>query len=111
MEILEQRQGAVTVVKPQGPLCGQDAEQFLQRVKDVMGKSLGRFVVDCGAIAYVDSRGLEVLKQTTEQLADGGQALRLCGCNETVREVLDLTDLSKLFEHYEDVGSAVRSFL
>lgn len=111
MEILEQRQGAVTVLKPQGPLCGPDAEQFLHRVQEVMGRSLGRFVVDCGAIAWVDSRGLEVLKETTEQLSEGGQALRLCGCNETVREVLELTDLSSQFEHYQDVGSAVRSFL
>ncbi|MFN7021800.1 MAG: STAS domain-containing protein [Phycisphaerales bacterium] len=111
MEILEQRQGAVTVLKPQGPLCGPDAEQFVHRVREVMGRSLGRFVVDCASIAWVDSRGLEVLKETTEQLSEGGQALRLCGCNETVREVLELTDLASRFEHYQDVGSAVRSFL
>ncbi|MCC6322040.1 MAG: STAS domain-containing protein [Phycisphaerales bacterium] len=111
MEIAEQRQGAVTVLKPQGPLCGPDAEQFLHRINEVMGRSLGRFVVDCAAIAWVDSRGLEVLKETTEQLSSGGQALRLCGCNETVREVLEMTDLSTRFEHYQDVGTAVRSFL
>ena len=111
MEIQEQRQGAVTVLRPQGPLCGPDADRFLLRIKDVMVKSLGRYVVDCAEIPFVDSRGLEVLKETTEQLGDGGQALRLCAANETVREVLDVTDLSKLFEHYQDVNSAVRSFL
>ncbi len=111
MDIQEQRQGAVTVLKPQGPLSGSDADDFAARIREVMEKSLGRFVVDCGSIAWIDSRGLEVLKETTEQLSEGGQALRLCGCNETVREVLDLTDLAKLFEHYQDVGSAVRSFL
>jgi len=30
---------------------------------------------------------------------------------ETVREILDLTELSPLFEHFEDVNTAVRSFL
>jgi anti-anti-sigma factor len=59
----------------------------------------------------VDSKALEVLLDATERLADSGQALRLCGANETVREVLDLTDLSRFFEHYQDVNSAVRSFL
>lgn len=111
MEITEQRQGAVTVVKPQGPLSGQDADQFHQRIREVMERSLGRFVVDCSEIPFVDSRGLEVLKESTEQLEGGGQALRLCGCNETLREVFEITDLAKLFEHYQDVGSAVRSFL
>ena len=31
--------------------------------------------------------------------------------NKTVREVLELTELAALFEHFEDVGSAARSFL
>ncbi len=111
MEINEQRQGAVTVLKPQGPLVAQDAEQFKSKLTEVMAASLGRFVVDATEIPYVDSRGLEVLKEATDALSDSGQALRLCGASETVREVLDLTDLSKLFEHYQDVNSAVRSFL
>lgn len=111
MEIIEQRQGAVTVLKPQGPLVSSDAEQFRERVVGVIDKSLGRFVIDATEIPYVDSRGLEVLKETTEELMQSGQALRLCGANELVREVLDLTDLSKQFEHYQDVNAAVRSFL
>lgn len=111
MEIHESRQGAVTVLKPQGPLTGPDAEQFKASVSAVMDKSLGRFVVDISEVPYVDSRGLEVLKETTDELSQSGQALRVCGANETVREVLDLTQLTELFEHYQDVGSAVRSFL
>lgn len=111
MEIVEQRQGAVTVVVPRGPLVGQDADEFRSRVAGVMDRSLGRFVVDASEVPYVDSRGLEVLKETTEELSRSGQALRLCGANETVREVLELTALAPLFEHFQDVGSAVRSFL
>ena len=111
MEILEQRQGAVTVLKPQGPLVGPDAELFKSRVAEVMDRSLGRFVVDASEVPYVDSRGLEVLKETTDDLAQSGQALRLCGASETLREVLELTSLASLFEHFQDVNAAVRSFL
>lgn len=111
MEIQEQRQGAVTVLKPLGPLCAQDADQLKQRIDAVIEQSLGRFVLDAGDIPYVDSRGLEVLKEATDQLAQIGQALRISATNETVREVLDLTDLSSGFEVYEDVSAAVRSFL
>lgn len=111
MEMIEARQGAVTVLHPRGPLVADDAESFRARVASVIDQSLGRFVIDASEIPYVDSRGLEVLKETTEELMRSGQALRLCGATETVREVLDLTDLSRLFEHYQDVNSAVRSFL
>lgn len=111
MQISEHRQGAVTVLKPHGPLCALDAEEFKLRVRDVLDKSLGRFVIDASEIAFVDSRGLEVLKETTDELSGSGQALRVCGANETVREVLELTDMADDFEHFSDVNGAVRSFL
>ncbi len=34
MEIQEQRQGAVTVIKPIGPLVGNDAEEFKKKVEE-----------------------------------------------------------------------------
>lgn len=111
MDILEQREGAVTVVKPMGPILLGEAEQLKTKLCDVMGRSLGRFVVDASSVAYVDSRGLEVLVEACEALGDGGQVMRLCGANETLREVLDLTGLSGHFEHFADVHTAVRSFL
>lgn len=111
MEIQETRQGAVTVLKPQGPLAMGDAEQFKATAGEVIQRSLGRLVVDASAIAYVDSRGLEVLVETSDALAQAGRSLRVCGANETIREVLHLTGLEERFEHFEDVNGAVRSFL
>lgn len=111
MEITEQRQGAVTVVKPGGPLCQSESEQFSQRIDEVMARSLGRFVLDASGIAYVDSAGLESLLRITNDLAESGRSLRVCAANETLREVMDLTGLADRFEFYEDVNAAVRSFL
>ena len=111
MEIQEQRKGAVTVLRPVGPLTQQDADQFKSRLLSVRADRMGRFVVDASSVPYVDSRGLEALIEANEQMQQSGQSLKLCGSNETLREVFDLTELSSLFEQYEDVGSAVRSFL
>jgi len=111
MEIQEQQHGAVTVLRPKGPLTQADAEQFKQCFSKALGQSLGRLVVDISAVAFVDSRGLEVLVEATNDLAQGGQSLRLSGANETLREVLDLTGLALMFEYFTDVNAAVRSFL
>ena len=111
MQVSEQRQGAVTVVKPQGPLGIDGADQFKQRLTALSGKSLGRFVIDASDLPFVDSRGLEVLLEVTDDLAKSGQALKLCAANQTVREVLNVTGLSPKFEFFEDVTAAVRSFL
>lgn len=111
MEILEQPQGAVLVLRPQGPLVQSDAEQLRTRLLEVLRQSLGRVVVDASGIPFVDSSGLEALADVSEELGRGGQALKLCSTNETVREVLELTDLASQFEHFEDIQTAVRSFL
>ena len=111
MKIHEQRQGAVIVLKPEGPLIETDAAALKTKLIDTLGASLGRFVLDMSAIPYVDSKGLEALVEVTEELGRGGQALRMCAANKTVREVLELTDLASHFEHFEDPNTAVRSFL
>jgi len=111
MEIREQRHGAVTVVKPIGPLIQGDAQVFLQRFNAAVARSLGRVVLDATAMPFVDSHGLEALVDAAEQLDEGGQGLRLCGASETLREVLELTELASLFEYYQDVQDATRSFL
>lgn len=111
MQILEQKQGAVTVLRPMGPLIAEDADALKARLMDVRRSSLGRFVFDASAVPFIDSRGLEVLVETHDELGRSGQSLKVCGLNETLREVLDLTEVGSLVEHYEDAGSAVRSFL
>jgi len=111
MQIKEQRHGAVTVLAPQGALVQSDAVEFHQAAERVMTRSMGRFVIDMAATPYVDSEGLEAMLAVTEQLSQGGQMLKLCNACETVREILELTDLAPHFEHYADVNTAVRSFL
>jgi anti-anti-sigma factor len=111
MEIQEQAQGAVTVLRPTGPLTEADADQFKGRAVDLVAKNLGRVVVDASAIAFLDSRGIEVLADITDELSQSGRALKLCGANPTLRQVLELTGWSDAFEYFDDVNSGVRSFL
>jgi len=111
VQIAEQRQGAVTVLKPTGPICQADADELRARLSETLVKTQGRYVLDASGVPYVDSRGLEVLVEASEELAASGGVLKLCGATETVREALEVTDLASLFEHYADETTAVRSFL
>jgi anti-sigma B factor antagonist len=103
--------GAVTVAKPEGPLTTNDADEFKERLLDLIGKNLGRIVIDASAVSHVDSKGLESLLDITEELAQSGKVLKLCDATETVRETIEVTGLSSQFEHFEGVNSAVRSFI
>jgi anti-sigma B factor antagonist len=111
MRINEKKQGAVAVIQADGPLVGEDAEQMGNIVSTAAGNNLGRVVIDMSAIPFVDSRGLEILLDLSEKVADAGRTLKLCATNKTVRQVLELTGLVSHFEYFDDTHSAVRSFL
>ena len=111
MEIQQNNHGAVTVLKPIGPLCEEDADAVKTQTIEASARNLGRIVLDASAVPYIDSRGLEVLVEVAEALSQGGQALKLCGANEVLREVVELTDVAPLIEQFPDVNTAVRSFL
>jgi len=111
MEIQEQRHGAVTVLKPLGPLMGSDAEQFKNSALQQASKSLGRLVVDASAVPFLDSLGIECLIDLSDALFAGGRALKLCGASETVKEALDLAGYAASFEFIDEVNNGVRSFL
>ncbi len=111
LDITEQKLGAITVLVPQGPLVQEDAQRFKERAINIYSRCLGRCVVDASKLAFVDSKGLEALMDINDYVAQSGQALKLCAVNKTVREVFTLTELASTFEQYEDVTTAVRSFL
>lgn len=111
MEIQEQRQGAVTILKPMGALIDPESRLFKDQALETATKNLGRIMVDASAIPFVDSSGVEALVDLTEQLAQSGRALKLCGATDTIKEVLELTGWAHAFEFFTDVNTGVRSFL
>jgi len=112
VRIEQQKHGAVTVLRPRGPINNEGDANLLSEVGfELLGKTLGRFVLDASDMPFVDSNGLEALVTLTNELDAGGRSLCLCGAGETLREILNLTEQASLFSLHEDVPSAVRSFL
>lgn len=112
MKIETTRHGAVTVVRPDGPVINADDAVLLKTESfNVLGNTLGRFVIDATEMTFVDSCGLEALVDITNEVGAGGHSLKLCTVSETLREILSLTGLTSRFQQFEDVQSAVRSFL
>jgi len=111
MVIDTQTIGAVTVLRPEGPVSGaEDGAQFRGSIEGLAARAKGRVVLDAAEIAFVDSEGLEAMLDLAEALESIGQSLRLGAAGETLRETILLNELSVHFELYDDVQDAVRSF-
>jgi anti-sigma B factor antagonist len=66
-----------------------------------------RVVLNLKAVRYIDSSGVASLVEGLKASRDVGSRFVLFGLNTTVREVLQLSKLVKIFEIYEDEEQAV----
>jgi len=109
VKIVRELHGGVLVLAPVGAVCAADAEHLAKQLAKALQEPDRPLVLNASAVPYLDSRGLEVLVDATEQLIRHGQALKVSGANALVREVLDLTEVSPLFEQFDDLAGAIGS--
>jgi anti-sigma B factor antagonist len=76
----------------------------LHELKDLR---VPRVVLNLKAVRYIDSSGVASLVEGLKASRDVGSRFVLFGLNTTVREVLQLSKLVKIFEIYEDEEQAV----
>ncbi|MDP6543725.1 MAG: STAS domain-containing protein [Phycisphaerae bacterium] len=103
MNIEQEHYEDMTMIIPQDSLVGDDATQLGAVLTAVMSENPQDVIVDASKIVQIDSRGLEVLVDATEQLIRGGRVLKLVAADENLREILELTELASLFEYADSV--------
>ena len=111
MRIEQSRQGSVEIITIVDTVTDEEAEELRAVVESAVCANAGRVVLNVARSPYVDSRGLEALLACAESARRAGQRLKLAAVTETLREILDITDLTSQFEFYPDTEKAVRSYL
>ncbi|NOX59995.1 MAG: STAS domain-containing protein [Planctomycetes bacterium] len=111
MSLEEKRVGTVDVLTPGGPIVDEDAEELIAAMTEKLEQPNPRFVVSMGKVAYIDSRGIEGLVDSSVKLQERGGRLRLTDVTSTCREVLELTGQAKRLDFFDTLQDAVRSFL
>jgi anti-sigma B factor antagonist len=66
-----------------------------------------RVVLNLKAVRYIDSSGVASLVEGLKASRDVGSRFILFGLNTTVREVLQLSKLVRIFEIYDDEDQAI----
>jgi anti-anti-sigma factor len=66
-------------------------------------------VVDLTGVEFIDSAGVGVLVGLFKNARLRGGRARFCGLTPGVRSVLEIIQLDRIFEIYDDVSAAARS--
>jgi len=111
MKLHQQQHGAVSLLKPEGPLAEPDLAEFSRTLRTLIGGKLGRVVLRSLSRPFVDSGGLEHCSTSPTDWDKAANASSFARLTKTISAVLELTEIDSHFELFEDVNSAVRSFL
>lgn len=91
-------------------LSGRFDAHVAPAVKEWQDRAAARVVVDLGAVTFVDSTALATLVRGMKHCRQNGGDLRLCGLQQPVRIIFELTKLDRAFETYPNADTAVSSF-
>lgn len=98
MEIAQEIVGEVLVVGPKGRLDTETSGELELALHDAFEAGRFHFLIDMAGVSYVSSAGLRVLLAQAKKLDGGIGGMRICGMNQTVRSVFDLSGFSALFK-------------
>lgn len=102
--------GRVTIVRCKGRLvAGGEVEALREHIAWLL-RDRRAIVLHLGELVFIDSSGLGTMVRTLTSTRQARGDLKLCDVPEHVRNVLQLSHLSSLFEAHESEDNAVAAF-
>jgi anti-sigma B factor antagonist len=108
MMIATREQSGATIVDVTGDIDMGTSPALRKRLFDSL-KTTPRLVVNLSGVRYIDSSGIASLVEVLKEARNRGKRLVLYGLNTAVREVLQLTRLTKIFEIRETEEQALQA--
>jgi len=108
---IETRQAdGVTIVCCQGRIVfGEEATSLRDALKQTLTKSR-KIVLNLSQVSYIDSGGLGTLVGAYSSARTSGADIKLAGLGQRLRDLLQITKLTTVFEVYENESQALAAF-
>jgi anti-sigma B factor antagonist len=107
MQIAQERDGDVVIVRLSGRLDSSAAPAAEQQIVGALTDEAPRMAIDMSELAYISSAGLRVLLVTARKVQQQKGKLALCGLAANVREVFAASGFDTIFTIQPDPASAV----
>lgn len=111
MKINVRNQGGVTVIAPKGKVTiGVGDVALRNAVAEALEAGARKIVLDLGEVTTLDSSGVGemVAAYTTVTNREGG--LKIANLPRKIQDILQITQLIRVFEVFEEVDEAIASF-
>lgn len=110
MQFKATENSGIYTVNIEGNVDTNSAPDVKSGLDELIGAGASKIVMDLSFMEYISSAGLRVLLLTGKQLKGSSGELRLCGMNESVRDVFDISGFSSIFNIFDTAADAQKGF-
>ncbi|GBC63483.1 anti-sigma factor antagonist [Desulfonema ishimotonii] len=107
MEIIEEKQGAASVIRISGRLDSNTSPEFEDHVSAAIRNGSHHMILDFEALNYISSAGLRVILKATKDLKRLEGKLMLCAMRDYVREVFEISGFDSFLTIVSTVDEAL----
>ena len=104
------RHGAISVLRPSGPLRSDAIESLNEQVNSMLAGGVPYIVIDLSETPLIDGAGLEWILDLDETCCRRGGCVRICCGSELCRDTLRITAVGSCVQQFEDLTLALGSF-
>ncbi|MCL5028382.1 MAG: STAS domain-containing protein [Bacteroidetes bacterium] len=101
---------AVVIELKGNVMGGDDTKEFNELLHKVLDEGKKNVVVDLSEVKFMNSSGLGMLIGGLTTMKKGNGTLKLARTTDKIESLLVITKLSTIFESFETVEDAIKSF-
>ncbi|MBU0561886.1 MAG: STAS domain-containing protein [Bacteroidetes bacterium] len=111
MKIKSREQYGAVILELKGNVMGgPEAQEFQTLLHSLIDENKKNIVVDLANVKFMNSTGLGMLISGFTTVKNGGGSFKLANATEKINSLLVITKLITIFEHFNSVDEAVKSF-
>jgi anti-sigma B factor antagonist len=111
MQIEERVVDDVTILDLKGKMTlGEGDELLKDKINSLLGSNKKKLLLNLEGVPYIDSAGLGEIVRTYTTVSRQGGKLKLVNLTKRITDLLSITKLLTVFETFESVPEAVKSF-
>jgi anti-sigma B factor antagonist len=111
MTIQQRETNGVTILDVSGRITiGEGSVALREKVREQIALGKQQIIINLADVNYIDSSGLGELISAFTTAKNRGVTLKLLNLTKRIRELMQITKLSTVFDVYDEEGAAVESF-
>lgn len=101
----------IVILEPKGKIMGgPDASLLHDKLHEYLEQNKKRVIIDLAKVDWMNSTGLGILISSYTTLRNNEGELKLANVTDKIKSLLTITKLVTVFDAYDSIDDAVKSF-